>query len=180
MGFHLQNMLQRLSNVFTKDANSTLAHVLGAIGAQLDAVDPAQTGLAGDFTISNAKGEELDRHGVEWGIPRRSGEGDEAYSKRIRAVVPMYTTGPTVSAISKIVETFTEYPPIIVEYGPQSFTMGVTPMGNFVFSDRSPFEFLVQVRNPENKPYKRADLEEAVNQAKPARSTAIFIHEGGE
>lgn len=171
MGFHLQNLLRRLSNVFSKDENSTLAQLLGAVGEQLDAVDPAQNGLAENFSISKAKGEALDRHGHEWGIPRRIGEADEDYSKRIRAVVPIYTTGPTVSAISKIVENFTGTPPEIVEYGAQSFTSGVT---------LSPFEFLVQVRNPLGTRYKRADLEEAVNQAKPARATAIFIHEGGE
>ena len=173
MGFHLQNLLQRLSNVFSKDENSILGQLLGAVGAELDAVDPAQTGLAENFAISKAKGEALDRHGYEWGVPRRIGESDEDYSKRIQAVVPIYTTGPTVSAISKIVENFTGYPPEIVEYGPHS-------LGDFVFSDRSPFEFLVQVRNPLGTRYKRADLEEAVNQAKPARATAIFIHEGGE
>jgi Uncharacterised protein conserved in bacteria (DUF2313) len=180
MGFHLQNLLRRLSNVFSKDENSTLAQLLGAVGEQLDVVDPAQSGLAENFSISKAKGEALDRHGHEWGVPRRIGEADEDYKKRIRAVVPIYTTGPTVSAISKIVENFTGHPPEIVEFGPHSFTMGVTPMGDFVFSDRSPFEFLVQVRNPLGTRYKRADLEEAVNLAKPARATAIFIHDGGE
>ncbi|GIM47047.1 hypothetical protein DNHGIG_25960 [Collibacillus ludicampi] len=173
------NLLNRLSNIFTKDPNSILGQLFGAVGAQLDAVDPAQTNLASQFAVSTATGDALDKHGKDWGVPRRYGESDDAYRARILAVLPIYTNGPTVQAISTIVQNFTGVPPIIIEYGPDGFTMGVSPMGQFVFSDEDPFTFQIQVQNPNNVPYKRADLEAAVNQAKPARSTAIFVHQGG-
>lgn len=173
------NLLNRLSNIFSKDPNSNLGQLMSAIGSQLDAIDPAQIGLAVQFAISTATGSALDAHGKDWGVPRRYNESDAAYQARIQAVLPIYTNGPTLAAISTIVQNFTGVAPIIIEYGPQSFTMGVTPMGNFVFSTQSPFTFQVQVQNPNNVAYIRADLEAAVNQAKPARSTAIFVHQGG-
>lgn len=174
-----QNLLKRLSNLFSKDPNSNLGMLMGAIGSQLDVIDPAQTNLAAQFAISTATGAALDKHGADWGVPRRYNESDAAYQARIQAVLPIYTNGPTLSAISTIVQNFTGVAPIITEYGPQGFTMGVSPMGNFVFGGGDVFSFQVQVQNPNNVAYKRTDLEAAVNQAKPARSSAIFVHQGG-
>jgi hypothetical protein len=184
---HANNLLNRLSNIFTKDPNSLLGQLLGAIGARLDAVDPAQnnfgdasapTTLEQSFAMTTATGADLDRHGKDWNVPRRAGESDKDYRARIQALLPVYTNGPTVAAISSIVKNFTGVAPIILEYGPQSFTMGVTPMGNFVFTDGSqPFTFQVQVQG--TNVYKKADLETAVNTAKPARATALFSHGTG-
>lgn len=173
------NLLNRLSNIFSKDPNSNLGQLMGAIGSQLDTIDPAQIGLAAQFAISTATGSALDKHGADWVVTRRYQETDTTYRARIQAVLPIYTTGPTVAAISTIVQNFTGFSPIIIEYGPQGFTMGVSPMGNFVFGGGSVFSFQVQVQNPNNVAYKQADLVAAVNQAKPARSTALFVHQGG-
>lgn len=174
-----QNLLNRLSNVFRKDDDSLLSQLMGAVGRELDAVDPAQTRLDRQFTMSTAVGAALDLHGKDWGIVRRNAESDDDYRRRIQAVLPIYTNGPTVQAISDIVRNFTGAAPVILEFGPYSFTMGVTPMGDFLFNDRSPFEFEVQVQNPNGEEYKRMDLEAAVLQAKPARATATFVHQGG-
>ncbi|MBL0386235.1 hypothetical protein JJB07_06160 [Tumebacillus sp. ITR2] len=174
-----QNLLQRLSNVFSKDENSLLGQLFGAIGSKLDELDPAQTQLQRQFAMFTANGEALDRHGQDWGVYRRDLEADEDYRRRIQAVLPIYTNGPTVQAISDIVRNFTGAAPVILEFGPYSFTMGVTPMGDFMFNDRSPFEFEVQVQNPEGVTYKKNDLEMAVQQAKPARATVTFVHQGG-
>jgi hypothetical protein len=172
------NLLKRLSNIFTKDPNSNLGQLMGAIGSQLDLVDPAQTNLAGSFALSTATGSDLDRHGDDWGVLRRNSESDTDYRKRIQAVVPIYTNGPTVGAISAIVQNFTGSPPIIIEYGPMSFTMGVSPMGNFVFNNGADkFTFQVQVQNPNGVLYITDDLENAVNSMKPARSLATFVHD---
>lgn len=181
MAFHVNNLLNRLSNIFTRDTSSNLGQLMGAIGQQLDSIDPAQTGLALQFAISTATGSALDQQGADWGVPRRYNELDDAYRVRIQAVLPIYVNGPTVSAISSIVQNFTGVAPIILEYGPQGFTMGVSPMGNFVFTsvNQDPFTFQVQVQNPNNVAYKKADLESAVNSLKPARSTALFVHQGG-
>jgi hypothetical protein len=174
-----QNILSRLSNLFTKDPNSNLGQFIGAVGDQLDKVDPAQTNLEQQFAVSTATGAALDLHGKDWGIPRKLNESDDDYRKRIQALVPIYTNGPTVAAITQIVRNFTGVDPIILEYGPNSFTMGVSPMGQFIFGSYDPFSFQIQVQNPNNVSYIRADLEAAVNQAKPARSTALFVHQGG-
>lgn len=181
------NLLNRLSNIFTKDPNSLLGQLLGAVGNQLDAVDPAQksfgdpnnpTTLAASFAVSSATGSALDSHGLEWSVPRRDGEADSSYRARIMAMLPVYTTGPTVAAIENLVANFTGATPIILEYGPMGFTMGIAPMGTFVFSNnQSTFTFQVQVQG--TQAYKKSDLEAAVNLAKPARSTATFIHGTG-
>lgn len=177
MGFYQTNLIQRLSNIFNKDPKSNLSQMMSAIGQELDAVDPTQTNLAASFAISTATGSALDRHGQDWGVTRRFGETDDVYRTRIQAVVPIYTNGPTVQSISNIVQNFTGTAPIILEYGPDSFTMGVSPMGEFVFSGHDQFTFQVQVQNPNNMAYKRIDLEDAVNFAKPARSSSLFVHQ---
>jgi hypothetical protein len=180
-GVQAKNILNRLSNIFTSDPNSNLGSLIGAIGERLDAVDPNQTNLANQFSVSTATGEFLDMNGNDFGVNRRLGESDDDYRKRILAVVPIYTNGPTVPAISQIVQNFTGVAPMIIEFGPDGFTMGVSPMGQFIFDsdDNDNFVFQVQVQNPNNVPYKRKDLEQAVNDAKPARSTATFVHQGG-
>ena len=173
----LQNLFNRLSNIFSKDPNSNLGQLLGAVGNQLDLVDPSQSNLSQQFSVSTATGSALDLQGKDWGVVRKNGESDDDYRKRIQAVVPIYTTGPTVSAMKQLVKNFTGAEPIIIEYGPESFTMGVSPMGSFVFSDQDNFTFQIQVQNPNGVPYSETDMENAVNFAKPARSTATFIHD---
>jgi hypothetical protein len=171
-----QNLLNRLSNIFTKKSDSNLSQLMGAVGDQLDKVDPSQSNLEQQFSVSTATGDALDKHGRDWGVPRRSNDSDDDYRKRIQAVIPIYTNGPTVSSIKQLVKNFTGVDPFILEYGPESFTMGVSPMGSFVFSDEDICTFQVQVQNPDGVIYNETDMENAVNFAKPARSTATFIH----
>ncbi|KEO82095.1 hypothetical protein [Tumebacillus flagellatus] len=176
---HQQNLLRRLSNLFTKDENSLLGQLLGAIGGELDRVDPAKTELDRQFTMSSASGSWLDLHGKDWGVTRRDRESDEDYRKRIQAMLPIYSNGPTVGAISDIVKNFTGHPPILLEFGPMSFIMGATPIGNFVFNKESTFAFEVQVQNPGGKEYRKEDLEMVLQLVKPARSKVTIIHQGG-
>lgn len=121
----------------------------------------------------------MDSNGADWGVTRRNGESDDDYRNRILAIVPIYINGPTVASISQIVQNFTGAPPIILEYGPDSFTMGVSPMGNFILGAYDPFSFQIQVQNPNGVYYVEADMESSVNFAKPARSTVTFIHNNG-
>lgn len=187
---NLDKILNHLSNVFTKDLTSNLGKLLAAVGNQLDQLDPTienthpsdpnqlpRVTLAHQFAVSTSVGESLDKHGVDWGVPRRFNEKDDAYRARILAMLPSSRTGPTVAAISSIVKNFSGSDPILIEYGPDSFYMGVTPMGSFVFNDESPFTFQVQVQG--DKTYSKSDLEDAVNRAKPVRSTALFVHSTG-
>jgi hypothetical protein len=180
MSIQGQSLLQRLSNIFTKDQTSVLGQMLQSVGVQLDAVDPAQTGLADQFAISTASGKYLDLHGSDWGVTRQYTESDDAYRNRIKAALPYNVNGPTIGAIKGIVQTFTGYEPVIIEYGPQCFTMGVTELTEFTFTDHSPFDFEVQVVNPHYAPYDKKGLEAAINNAKPARSSATVTHQGGD
>lgn len=180
-GIQAQNIITRLSNIFTQDPNSKLGQVIGAIGERLDDVDPDQIGLVSQFSVTNATGKALDNNGKDFGVIRRPNETDASYRTRILSVIPIYIQGPTVNAIQQVVKNFTGFAPDIIEYGPDSFMMGVSPMGSFIFDSANddPFTFQVQVQNPNNVSYVRKDLENAVNAAKPARSTATFVHQGG-
>jgi hypothetical protein len=175
MSIQTNNLLLRLTNVFTTSPTSVLYQILSGIGAALDSVDPAQINLAEQFSVSTATGSALDKHGQDWGVPRRYGESDDSYRARILAQLPRYASGPTVANIKAVVRAFTQADPDIFELGPQGFTMGVSAMGEFGFAPSGDaFTFIVTVHNPYNIQFNHADLENAVNNAKPARSTAIF------
>ncbi|EPZ47623.1 hypothetical protein [Alicyclobacillus acidoterrestris] len=180
MSIQLQNLLKRLTNIFTTSTTSTLYQILGGVGAALDNVDPAQINLANNIgSVTSATGEYLDLQGKDWGIPRRYKESDDSYRARILAELPTYASGPTVDNIKSVVRAFTGVDPDIFEYGPDGFTMGVSIMGQFGFAPSGEaFSFLVTVHNPNNVSYNQQDLINAVNNAKPARSTANFIFDG--
>lgn len=176
MSIQLQNLLNRLTNIFTKSSASVLYQILGGVGSALDNVDPGQMNLADQFSVTSATGSALDKHGADWGVPRRYNETDDAYRKRILGQLPQYASGPTVANIKSVVRQFTGVDPDIFEYGPDGFTMGYSAMGDFGFSaTNETFSFQVTVNNPNNVSYNQQDLQDAVNSAKPARSTAEFV-----
>lgn len=176
-----QYMLDNLSNVFSRDPNGTLAKIMYAMGGELDKIDPVQIGLAQERAISTASGDYLDGIAKDWGVTRRYQESDASFRARILTLAPVFMNGPTTTAIGAVVAAFVGgVQPIIIEYGPDSFIMGISKMGQFVFmSSPDPFTFQVQVQNPQSVAYSRADMEEAVNTVKPARSSATFVHQGG-
>jgi hypothetical protein len=170
------NLLKRVTNVIAKSANSVWYQILGGVGVALDQVDPAQIQLADQFSVTTATGSALDKHGADWGVPRRYNESDESYRQRILAQLPRYASGPTVANIKAVVRAFTGVDPDIFEFGPDGFTMGYSTMGEFGFSAQNEtFSFQVTVYNPNNVTYNQQDLIDAVNQAKPARSQAEFV-----
>lgn len=181
LGKQAKILLSRLSNVFTTEEDSVLGQLMGAIGSAFDLQDPSQTFLSDQFTISGASGAYLDLHGRDWGVSRKFLESDAAYRVRIQAIVPVDTTGPTLTNIIQIVQNFTGTAPVITEWGRESFTMGSSIMGSFSFTanDSTVFNFQVAVQNPMAVDYVRLDMENTINQIKPARSLATFIHSGG-
>lgn len=176
MSIQLQNLLNSLTNVLTRNPLSVLYQILSGAGAALDAVDPNQIGLADEFAVTTATGAALDKHGADWGVPRRYNEPDDTYRQRILGQLPRYASGPTVANMQAVVRAFTGVNPEIFEYGPDGFTMGYSAMGAFGFSaTNETFSFQVTVNNPNNVTYNQQDLIDAVNVAKPARSTAEFV-----
>ncbi|MCF8566921.1 phage tail protein [Alicyclobacillus tolerans] len=175
MSIQLQSLLNRLTNVLFTSSQSVWYQILGGAGAALDTVDPNQIGLADQFSVTTATGSALNKHGADWGVPRRYNETDDAYRQRILGQLPRYASGPTVANIQSVVRAFTGVNPDIFEYGPDGFTMGYSAMGAFGFSAvNETFSFLVTVYNPNNVTYNQQDLMDAVNEAKPARSSAEF------
>lgn len=176
MSIQRDNVLKRLTNVIAKGTKSVWYAIIGGVGDALDTVDPIQIGLADQFTVTTATGTALDKHGADWGVPRRYNETDDSYRQRILGQLPRYASGPTVANIKTVVRAFTGVDPDIFEYGPDGFTMGYSVMGAFGFSaTNQTFSFLVTVNNPNSVVYNQTDLVAAVNEAKPARSQAEFI-----
>ena len=153
--------------------------ILGAIGYALDQYDPVQIGLAAQFSVTASGGAALDQNGADWGIPRRNSEVDATYQQRILSMLPLYVNGPTVPGIEAVVQPFTGTAPVIFEYGPSSFTMGESAIGDAGFSTSTDvFSFEIHIQNPSNLSYNHMDMENAVSKAKLARSTAIIYHNG--
>lgn len=171
----VNNLLVRLTNVFTKDPSSVLYQIMNGVSTALDDVDPSLIGLSQQFSVTSAAGSALDSNGADWGVARRYNESDVSYRNRILAQLPTYASGPTVANIKSVVRAFTGVDPDIFEYGPDGFTMGYSSMGDFgFFAANESFTFLVTVYNTNGVPYNHQDLIDAVNTAKPARSTAEF------
>lgn len=171
------NVLKRLPPFFRTDSDSLNYGFFDAIGQVLNSVDAGQINLASEFSVTSATGAALDAQGADWGVSRRYNESDASYRKRILSVLPQYATGPTIENIKAVVRSFTGVDPDIFEYGPDSFTMGVSVMGTFGFSATGDaFTFLVTVHNPNNVQFNQADLQNAVMAAAPARSSAQFVY----
>lgn len=174
MSIQRDNLLIRLISPILQSTQSVWFQIVSGVGAALDTVDPSQNNLAQQFSVTTATGDGLDRNGADWGIVRRTGEDDDTYRKRILAELPQYLNGPTLANIKSIVRAFTGMDPEIFEYGPDSFTMGASVMGTFGFSSTSEtFNFLVTVKDVKDS-FNKQDLIDAINTAKPARSTAEF------
>ncbi len=168
--------------------------VLGAIGYALDQYDPyyqfysaaipgvidvVTNPLSAEFSMTTATGAALDGHGQDLEAPRRNGEDDGSYRQRLLSIIPAYVNGPTVSSVQQVVQQFTGYAPTIFEYGPGAFVIGESAISEAGFSTATDlFAFEVHVQNPGGLSYNHLDLENAVQKAKMARSSAIIYHNG--
>lgn len=149
--------------------------LVGAIGKAIDIFDPIQINLVSEFSVTASSGSALILNGQDWGVEKRNGEIDTAYKNRVLSMLPLYANGPTIPGMKTAIKPFTGYNPTIFEYGPSSFIMGESTIGDVGFSSiDDAFAFEVQVNNPDNLVYSYSDLKNAVDKAKLARSTAII------
>ena len=167
-----------------------MSALLGAIGAAMDAYDPIATTLAAQFSISTASGDALNILGLDWDTPRRAGEDDDDYRKRLLSQLPIFLLCPAVSGVQAALSPFTGVEPIIYEYCENAFIMSETEVGAGAFtgsqlfqdgalaSEADEFTFEAHIQNPDNEPYNHADAEQTVKRAKPSRSTGIIFHNG--
>ncbi|MHB1702421.1 MAG: hypothetical protein ACYCSN_20265 [Acidobacteriaceae bacterium] len=140
-----------------------LGSILGAAGSILDSLDPAQTQLAKQFSVSGATGAALDQNGADWGVTRYGGENDSSYRARILAELPTYASGPTLASLSAAVKPFTGVAPTIysgVQYAnlfPLTFPLqfGANKPSDF-------FTLSVYIQNPNGVSYQRQDVVAAV------------------
>lgn len=153
--------------------------ILGAIGFALDQYDPNKINLASEFSVTASSGDALGMNGLDWGVTKKIGESDDSFKQRTLSLLPLYSNGPKVDCIKTIVSIFTGVVPIVFEYGPGAFVMGESAIDGAGFcSEGDVFTFEIHIQNPNNVSYNHQDLENAVQKAKLARSTAIIFHNG--
>jgi hypothetical protein len=157
--------------------------VLGAIGAALDMVDPAQLdnglGLKSEFSVATATGAALDRQGADWGITRDPGQSDDAYRAAILASLAIYANGASDVGIALAVKQFTGVTPLIYDGSQDGWIWGSSSLGNNAWGDLTfIFSIFVYVQNPNFVPYSHLALQTTVRNQLPARSRAIIYHNG--
>jgi hypothetical protein len=99
----------RLTDLFPStyaatDSESLLYKLLDAMGAELMVADDAVKRLLKSHWVDYASGAGLDGLGATFGVGRRvlrdgTTENDDAFRRRLRSVVPLFTGGGTVSAV---------------------------------------------------------------------------------
>lgn len=155
------------------------AALLGALGSVLDQFDPVQIGLAAEFSVTRATGSALDSHGADWGVPRRSGEGDEAYRARILAQLAVYANGASVLGISGAVAAFTGASPIVIDCSEDGWSWGDSAWADNAWADAAGYFLLViYVQNPNAVAYSHYDMQYSLRRAMPARTRAFLYHNG--
>jgi hypothetical protein len=153
--------------------------ILGAIGNAIDQYDPNQINLKSEFSVTTSTGDALIRNAQDWGVNKRNNESDSPFKSRILSILPLYANGPKVDGIKAVATPFTGMQPVIFEYGPEAFVIGESTLGDAGFcSSGDVFTFELHVQNPNSVSYNHLDLENAVQKAKLARSTAIIFHNG--
>lgn len=168
--------------MFTSRFNTTgpnLGTILGAAGDTLDGLDPAQTYLGNQFSVTGASGSYLDLNGADWSVPRRAGESDSSYRARILATLPAYVMGPTLTALSNTVRSFTGVAPVLYaatqfsDLFPLSFPL---QFGGNITQDY--FTIHVYIQNPNRVKYQQQDVVAAVQAVKRVIATVVIHWEG--
>lgn len=153
--------------------------ILGAVGTALDSLDPFQMGLPSEFAVTTATGEALDKHGADWGVPRRAGETDNDYRIRILAMLFIYANSASVAGITAAVALFTGANPIFIDCSSDGWICSVSSCLDSAMSDLAGvFTVYIYVQNPDSVSYSHYDMQFAVRRGLPARSRAILIHNG--
>jgi len=153
--------------------------LIGAIGAALDQLDPAQTHLAREFTVTTSTDTALDRNGIDWGVPRRAGEDDASYRARILSALAVYAEGSSDAGISAAVAAFTGTAPTLIDCSSDGWVMGESSCGDSAMADLAGiFTLFIYVKNPDDVAYSHFDMEAAVRRGLLARARAYLIHNG--
>lgn len=179
---------QQLRTLFTDPyntgPNTYLGLMLDGTGSVLDTLDPAQSGLVNQWSASTATGAALDANGAEWVLPRNAGESDASYRSRILAVLPAFSAGPTVGALSGAVASIVGTPPTISQRGDNDAVFPLTFSPTITFGPENTLDVFtidLTVNNPNNVTYSQSAVIAAVRMIKRAIAT-VLIHwdTGGE
>ncbi len=165
---------------FKTQSGSNLSTIINAVGTTLDGLDPAQTNLASQFSVTGSSGSGLDENGADWGVPRRAGESDASYKARILATLPPYIAGPTVTALSNVVKPFTGVAPLIFAASKFSQLFPLTfPLEFGGNTTQDYYTILLTMQNPNNVIYQRQDAVSAIDTMKRVIATVIVTWEDG-
>jgi len=165
-----------ISGLFTsRFSGPNIKVLIDAAGSTLDSLDPSQTNLGNQFSVTGANGNLLDENGADWGVPRRTGESDAAYRARILAVLPAYVLGPTIPALSNAVKPFTGVAPLIYTASTFADIFPVTfPMQFGGNTAQDYFTVHVYIQNPNQVKYQQTDVIAAVEAVKRVIATVVI------
>jgi len=143
-------------------------------GSALDTLDPNQTGLANQFSISASSGSALDKNGADWQVYRYAGETDSAFRARILAKMPALAQGPTVAALKQVVAAIVGTTPIVSQRAEQIVTFPITfPV---VFGAATPTDAVyidLTISNPNNVTFSQNAVIQAIRTVR--RAIAVIV-----
>ncbi len=85
-------LLDKLTSVFTKNSNSEVGYLSGAIDDSTSKVVTQMADMDNQSAIPTATGEWLDSWGTRFNVPRNTGESDDNYRTRILSSVTNQTS----------------------------------------------------------------------------------------
>lgn len=113
----LEFMLDNLpDDAYNKDLTSNIAKFLSGFADQLDEFVETMEKVKNSHYPDYATGEDLDKIGALLNLTRFSNESDNKFRGRIKAKVPSFIGGGTISAIRQVVKNFLGVNPVIIEH----------------------------------------------------------------
>lgn len=171
---------QLFTSRFKTTPGANLRTIINAAGTTFDGLDPAQTKLGNQFSVTGSSGQYLDWNGEDWSVPRRAGESDAAYQARILATLPAYAQGPTVPALVSAVKPFTGVAPLTYAATQYSELFPLTfPLVFGGNTTQDYYTVLLTMQNPNNVSYQRQDVVNAIDNMKRVIATVIVTWEDG-
>lgn len=109
-------ILDNIPDAYNKDAEGNVYKILNPIAKRLDEFLVNLDEVKKAKWVDYAKGEDLDKIGNILNMKRFNNESDNSYRGRIKARVPSFIGGGTISAIKQVITGYLGVEPVIIEH----------------------------------------------------------------
>ena len=100
--YWLQLLYDNVSKLFSKVTSSNTYKIISTIANELDTVATLADEVKWQINITTAVGDSLDKHGVQFGLTRLDGEGDDEFRIRLlRSFTQTQLTKPNFKRLAK-------------------------------------------------------------------------------